>query len=523
MDSRSTGVPPPVRVEHAVAHSLATASRSDQVYRAVLATIGGWLGWELGAVWEVALPGRGHLRCVEVWCAPGTEASGFEDLSRRTVLGRGVGLPGRVWESGDPRWIPDVTVDPNFPRAAGAVAAGLHAAYCFPICGSRGVLGAVEFFTTRTLEANEELLATMTALGNQIGQFVERRQAQEALADAAELKRAILDASLDCIVVMDQDGRVLEFNPAAERTFGYPAEEAVGAPMVELIVPPSLRRRHLSGLERYLRGGEAVVLGQRLEVTGMRRDGSEFPVELTIVRIDLPGPPRFTGYLRDITDRKHAEEDLRASRARIVEAADTERRRVERDLHDGAQARLVSLALALRLGRARLADDPAAAGVLLDEAFVDLQEAIVELRELAHGIHPAVLTEGGLAPALVTLLARASGVARLVGVPSERFPAPVEAAVYFVAAEALTNVSRYADATGAEVEVRRCDGRVELEIRDDGKGGADPARGSGLRGMADRVAALGGTFEFVSPAGGGTTLRAAIPCAAAVTASDAGG
>jgi signal transduction histidine kinase len=99
----------------------------------------------------------------------------------------------------------------------------------------------------------------------------------------------------------------------------------------------------------------------------------------------------------------------------------------------------------------------------------------------------------------------------------------VEAAVYFVAAEALTNVSRYADATGAEVEVRRCDGRVELEIRDDGKGGADPARGSGLRGMADRVAALGGTFEFVSPAGGGTTLRAAIPCAAAVTASDAGG
>ena len=514
MDSRSAAVPPPVRVEHAVAHTLATTSGSDRVYGAVLATIGAWLDWELGAAWEPVPPAREHLRCVEVWRAPGTEASGFEELSRRTRFPRGVGLPGRVWETGDPCWIPDVTVDPNFPRAPGAAAAGLHAAYCFPICGSGGVLGAVEFYTTRALEADEELLATMAAVGSQIGQFVERRQAQEALVDVAELKRAVLDAALDCIVVMDDKGRVLEFNPAAERTFGYRADEAIGAQMAELIVPPSLRHRHHAGLERYLRGGDAVVLDRRLELTGMRRDGSEFPVELTIVRIDLPGPPRFTGYLRDITERKHAEEELRASRARIVEAADAERRRLERDLHDGAQQRLVSLALALRLGRARLEDDPAAAGVLLDEAISDLQEATVELRELAHGIHPAVLTEGGLAPALVTLLARASGVARLVGVPAERFPAPVEAAVYFVVAEALTNVSRYADATGVEVEVRRYDGRVELEIGDDGKGGADPARGSGLRGMADRVAALGGTFELVSPAGGGTTLRAAIPCAA---------
>jgi PAS domain S-box-containing protein len=509
MDSGSAAVPSPVRVEHAVAHTLATASGSDHVYRAVLGTIGSWLGWDVGAAWEVT---RDYLRCVEVWRAPGTDAVGFDDLSRRTLLGRGVGLPGRVWESGEPCWIPDITVDDNFVRAVGAAAAGLHSGYCFPISGSGGVLGAVEFFTTRTLAADAELMATATALGRQIGMFVERSRAQEALTDAAELKRAILDAALDCIVVIDEHGRVLEFNPAAERTFGYRAEEAVGAPMAELIVPPSLRGRHLEGLARYLRGGTPVVLDRRLELTAMRRDGSEFPVELTVVRIDLPGPPRFTGYLRDITARKQAEQELRDSRARIVEAADTERRRLERDLHDGAQARLVSLSLALRLSRARFADDPVAAAALLDEAISDLQEATVELRELAHGIHPAVLTEGGLAPALVTLLARAQGAARLVAVPSERFPAAVEAAVYFVVAEALTNASRYADATTVEVEARLRDGRVELEIRDDGRGGADPARGSGLRGMADRVAALGGRFEVVSPAGEGTTLRAAIPC-----------
>jgi signal transduction histidine kinase len=154
---------------------------------------------------------------------------------------------------------------------------------------------------------------------------------------------------------------------------------------------------------------------------------------------------------------------------------------------------------------------------LLDGAISDLHEVTVELRELARGIHPAVLTEGGLAPALGSLLARRSDAARLVGAPAERFSAPVEAAVYFVAAEALTNVSRYAHATSVEVEVGLRDGWLELDIRDDGKGGADPGRGSGLRGMADRVATLGGTFEVVSPVGGGTRVRARIPCAAADT------
>jgi PAS domain S-box-containing protein len=511
----TAAVPAPVRVEHAVAYSLATTARPDDVYPAILAAIGRSLGWDVGAIWELAEPAGDELRCVEVWRAPGVEADGFEELSRETRLAPGVGLPGRVWASGNPCWILDVTVDPNFPRARGAATAGLHAAFCFPICGSGGVLGAAEFFSTRTLQADDELLATTASLGSQIGQFIERRRAQEAVAAAAELKRAMLDASLDCIVMMDEQGRVLAFNPAAERTFGYRAEEAIGASMAELIVPPSLRRRHRTGVERYLRGGDPVLLDRRIEVTGMRRDGSEFPVELTITRIDLPGPPRFTGYLRDITERKSAEEELRASRARIVEAADAERRRLERDLHDGAQQRLVSLALALRLGRAKITDDPAAACELLDEAISDLHEVTVELRELARGIHPAVLTEGGLAPALGSLVARRSGAARLVDVPAERFAAPVEAAVYFVTAEALTNVSRYADATNVDVEVSLREGWLEFEIRDDGKGGADPGRGSGLRGMADRVAAFGGTLEVVSPVGGGTRVRGRIPSAAA--------
>ena len=205
-------------------------------------------------------------------------------------------------------------------------------------------------------------------------------------------------------------------------------------------------------------------------------------------------------------------EDLRASRARIVEAADAERRRVERDLHDGAQQRLVSLALNLRVAKAKLDDDPAAAVSLIEETAAELGEATDELRELARGLHPAVLSDRGLKPALEALAGRAPVPVALGDAPAERLPERVESAAYFVVAEALTNVARYAGASRAEVNVVRVNGRVEVEVRDDGVGGADPAAGSGLRGLADRVAALDGRLQVESEAGEGTVVRAVIPC-----------
>ena len=282
--------------------------------------------------------------------------------------------------------------------------------------------------------------------------------------------------------------------------------------MAELIIPSELRERHRRGLANYLATEEAVLLDRRVEITGLRGDGTTFPVELTITRIDVPGPPTFTGYLRDITDRKAAEAELRASRARIVEAADDARRQLERDLHDGAQQRLVELALDLRMARARLDDEPGQAQELLDTALDDLAEATRELRELARGIHPAALTEGGLRPALEALAARSSIPARLVGAPDARFAAPVEATAYFSVAEGLTNAARHAAAAQVEVEVTRVDDRLRVEIRDDGRGGAGTTAGTGLRGLADRVAALDGEVDVVSPESGGTVLRVEIPC-----------
>jgi signal transduction histidine kinase len=206
--------------------------------------------------------------------------------------------------------------------------------------------------------------------------------------------------------------------------------------------------------------------------------------------------------------------ELHTSRARIIAVGDAERRRLERDLHDGAQQRLVALALALRMARSRVETDPAAAASLLDTAMTQLTEALSELRELARGIHPAVLTDRGLHAALEALAGRAPVEVELATEAEGRLPAQVEAAAYFVVAEALTNVAKYAGAERAVVRVAREDGHAVVEVRDDGRGGADPAAGSGLRGLADRIAALDGRLVVHSPPGRGTVVRAEIPCPA---------
>jgi signal transduction histidine kinase len=202
---------------------------------------------------------------------------------------------------------------------------------------------------------------------------------------------------------------------------------------------------------------------------------------------------------------------LRRSRARIVEAGLQERRRLERNLHDGAQQRLVALSLTLRLAQGQIAKSPDKAVAMVGAAQEELTRALDELRELARGIHPAVLTDRGLGAAVEALAVRSPLPVEIVDVPEERLPEPVEAAAYFVIAEALTNVVKYADASSATVSVRRVNGHAEVEIRDDGVGGADPGRGSGLRGLADRVGALDGSLALDSPPGSGTTLRAEIP------------
>ncbi len=334
--------------------------------------------------------------------------------------------------------------------------------------------------------------------------------------------QALIDSSPLALVEFGVDTRIRLWNPAAERIFGWSRQEMLGRGGLPM-APPAKRAESEDLFER-VRAGESV---NDYETVRQRKDGTLVAVSIAAAPV-RDGSGRVLGNMvayTDITERKAQEaevhrlndelharlEELAASRARIVTAGDVERRRLERNLHDGAQQRLVALALALRVALSQLDSDPAAARATLADARDELALALDELRELARGLHPAVLSDRGLRAAVEMLAGRAPVPVEIAEIPDERLPEPVEAAAYYLIAEALTNVTRYAEASAVRVRVAASDGSVFVEVSDDGVGGADPAAGSGLRGLADRVEALGGTLEVVSPAGAGTSLRARIP------------
>jgi signal transduction histidine kinase len=206
-------------------------------------------------------------------------------------------------------------------------------------------------------------------------------------------------------------------------------------------------------------------------------------------------------------------DELAVSRARLVSAADTERRRIERNLHDGAQQRLVAVSMSLGLAAAKLPADPAAAHALLNESRAALTAALQELHELSRGIHPSALTDHGLATALRELAWTTPLPVQLRCGLNGRLPEPVETTAYYVAAEALTNIVKHAEATSVGIDIDHRDGCLVVSVTDDGRGGADPTRGTGLSGLTDRLHALDGTLQVTSPPGHGTTLTARLPCA----------
>ena len=199
--------------------------------------------------------------------------------------------------------------DANFPRAAVARAAGFHGAFAFPICLGDDLIGVIECFNRRVLPPDTDLLRTMSAVGNQIGQFEGRKRVEREVADEQRRTRAILDTAIDAIIGMDHQGRVTDFNPAAERMFGYSAEDAVGRELAELLIPPALQDQHRHGLIRYLATGTGPFLDRRVETTAAHFDGHQFPVEVAIARVPGENPPRFTGFVRDLTARVERERE----------------------------------------------------------------------------------------------------------------------------------------------------------------------------------------------------------------------
>ena len=315
----------------------------------------------------------------------------------------------------------------------------------------------------------------------------------------AERYRAVLQAMPDLMFRISRDGTYRSFSAPDPRDL---VDDVVVGRTVQERLPKELADRVLAAGEAAVDRGTPQMIEYELDFSGETRHYE--------ARFAASGEDEFLMIVREITERKRQQEELEASRARIVAAGDQERRKLERNLHDGAQQRLVSLSLSLRLAQNRVKSDPDGAEQLLEASRVELGQALEELRELARGIHPAVLTDRGLDAALESLAARSTVPIDVKG-PSAALPSQVEAAAYYVVSEALANVTKYAQASAVEVKVERMNGMAVVEVADDGVGGADPLRGSGLRGLADRVASLSGTLDVQSPPGAGTRVRAEIP------------
>ncbi|HEY3228310.1 MAG TPA: PAS domain S-box protein, partial [Roseiflexaceae bacterium] len=302
--------------QYAASRVLIESANLDGAASRLLQTIGEGLEWDLGEFWTVDQHAD-TLHCTTTWNAPMSTAAAFEVVSRQQSFSSDIGLPGRVWANGEPVWVADLRTERDFPGCAAMASAGLQSALAFPVQSGSGVLGVIVLFSYAIRPLDEGLIQLVAALGHQIGQFVERTRAEAALRESEARKGAILATALDCIITIDHTGRITEFNPAAEQTFGYRRDEVLGQPLAELIVPTSLRAMHRKGLAHYLLTGEGSVIGKRIEITAVRADGDEFPIELAITRIPTNGPPLFTGFVRDITARKQAEEKFRL----VVEAS----------------------------------------------------------------------------------------------------------------------------------------------------------------------------------------------------------
>ncbi|MDX6523308.1 MAG: hypothetical protein QOI17_821 [Gaiellales bacterium] len=277
------------------------------------------LGWELGALWRVDREAQ-VIRCVDLWHLPGTPLIGFSLATRHAEFARGQGLPGVVWQEGAARWVPDVGIQAGSSRSAPAAREGVHTALALPVTSNGEVTGVLEFFTSQVREPDAQMIELLAGIGSMVGQFIRRRDAERDVRASEARKSAIVNSALDCIIGIDAAGLITEFNPAAEATFGRARAEMIGSPIGDLLLPEQLGSGPRNPVERLLTGADPEMLGRPVEGVGVHADGHQFPLEMVVAQVDLPGAAAFSVFLRDISSSRRAQQAVRHLAA-IVETS----------------------------------------------------------------------------------------------------------------------------------------------------------------------------------------------------------
>jgi PAS domain S-box-containing protein len=506
-------------LQYAVARVLSEAETLEEAVAPILQMLCESLGWDVGELWIVdTSEGRPH--CAQLWASPSVDVSGLQDGLRTRVFPPSAGTP---WQSGQSLWIADITLDETLAREPEAQRVGLRGMFRLPVTVHGEVCAILRVFSRRVREPGDAEVEFMSAVGIQIGQYLERQRSIERIRESEARKAAILEASLDAVITIDDQGRVVEFNSAAETIFGYRRENALGCQLLELIVPPRLREQALVGFTRYKATRSHGLLGKRFEAFAMKSDGSELPVEVAIAPIGNGDQPMLTIYLCDATLRRKAElevkvyqERLRSLMAELLLAEEHERRRLSVDLHDGLSQTIALTRIKLAALRLSLAGK---LGSSLDEIDGLVDQANQAARSISFELSPPVLHDLGLKPALQWLAENIQaryGIDVVLEDDGQPKPADEKTRVILFRSirELLINAAKHAGARLVHVYLKREHDLVDAAIEDDGIGmelDAEAVKGSGLFIIRERLSHVGGSMRIESVPGKGTKIRLCAP------------
>ena len=482
--------------------------------------------WEVGALWEVDEDAR-VIRCVETSHLSGG-APDFEKLTRECVFEPGIGLPGRVWQTGKPHWITDLADEQNFPRIAAAVKEGLRSAYGFPSRSGDRVIGVLEFFSHDLREPDDEMIEWISAAGNHIGQLIERKRAEDALRDSEIHFRSVSESALDAFITIDENSSIISVNPATQKIFGYSSTELTGAPLT-MLMPDYIRHVHRAGIDRYLTTKQKHISWSAVELPGLHKSGHEIPLEISFCEWTRKGTRYFTGIVRDVTERKQAQEALRQTREERLRELERIRTRIAADLHDDIGSSLTKIVILSDVAQQNSSENGAQKETL--DAISEISNELVEvMSDIVWAINPRKDQLSELSQRMRRFASDMFTARKTKFQFRSEFDDDIELGanvrreVFLIFKESVNNVVRHSQCTEATAHFSIKDDRLMLEIKDNGQGfkpavlneaasGIPVRSGNGLLSMHQRATALGGEFKVITAQGHGTTVWLSVPLA----------